>query len=72
MAASSACKLILMSKATAEPGGFHVQSILTGESGSVEKSLAAVRDPKAVYQDKTCLLFAVSTQPGLSPAVHGE
>ncbi|CAL5220117.1 g2070 [Coccomyxa viridis] len=34
------------------------QSILTGESGSVEKSLAAVPDQKAVYQDKTCLLFA--------------
>lgn len=48
-----------------------MQSILTGESGSVEKSLAAVPDPKAVYQDKTCLLFAVS-KPGLSPAVHGE
>lgn len=49
-----------------------MQSILTGESGSVEKSLAAVHDPKAVYQDKTCLLFAVSVQPGLSPAVYGE
>ncbi|CAK0785211.1 Calcium-transporting ATPase 3, endoplasmic reticulum-type [Coccomyxa viridis] len=34
------------------------QSILTGESGSVEKHLAAVQDPKAVYQDKTCLLYS--------------
>ena len=25
----------------------------------MEKSLAAVPDQKAVYQDKTCLLFAV-------------
>ena len=37
-----------------------LQSILTGESGSVEKHLAAVQDPKAVYQDKTCLLYSVS------------
>ncbi|KAK9918863.1 hypothetical protein WJX75_007624 [Coccomyxa subellipsoidea] len=34
------------------------QSILTGESGSVEKYLEAVRDRKAVYQDKTNLLFS--------------
>ena len=38
-----------------------LQSILTGESGSVEKHLAAVQDPKAVYQDKTCLLYSVSS-----------
>lgn len=38
-----------------------VQSILTGESGSVEKYLEAVRDRKAVYQDKTNLLFSVGT-----------
>lgn len=25
----------------------------------MDKSMDAVRDPKAVYQDKTCLLFAV-------------
>lgn len=37
-----------------------MQSILTGESGSVEKYLEAVRDRKAVYQDKTNLLFSVS------------
>lgn len=36
-----------------------VQSILTGESGSVEKYLEPVRDRKAVYQDKTNLLFSV-------------
>ncbi|CAL8471661.1 g11203 [Coccomyxa elongata] len=34
------------------------QSILTGESGSVEKYLEPVRDRKAVYQDKTNLLFS--------------
>ena len=37
----------------------NVQSILTGESGSVEKETAAVKDPRAVYQDKTCLMFSV-------------
>lgn len=26
----------------------------------MEKHLAAVQDPKAVYQDKTCLLYSVS------------
>lgn len=36
-----------------------MQSILTGESGSVEKHVAAVKDRKAVYQDKTCLMFSV-------------
>ena len=27
----------------------------------MEKHLAAVQDPKAVYQDKTCLLYSVSS-----------
>ena len=35
------------------------QSILTGESGSVAKFVDAVNTRKAVYQDKTCLLFSV-------------
>ena len=34
------------------------QSILTGESGSVAKFVDAVNTHKAVYQDKTCLLFS--------------
>lgn len=34
------------------------QSILTGESSSVEKYMEATQSRKAVYQDKTCLLFA--------------
>ncbi|KAK9840627.1 hypothetical protein WJX81_005487 [Elliptochloris bilobata] len=34
------------------------QSILTGESGSVAKFVDAVSTRKAVYQDKTCLLFS--------------
>lgn len=37
-----------------------VQSILTGESHSVEKHLEAVHNPKAVYQDKVNTLFSVS------------
>jgi hypothetical protein len=37
-----------------------VQSILTGESHSVEKHLEAVHNPKAVYQDKVNILFSVS------------
>ena len=37
-----------------------VQSILTGESDSVAKSVEAHASQKAVYQDKTCLLFSVS------------
>lgn len=41
------------------------QSILTGESSSVEKYLEATGSRKAVYQDKTCLLFAVSIRPSL-------
>ena len=36
-----------------------LQSILTGESSSVEKHLESTHSRKAVYQDKTCLLFAV-------------
>lgn len=40
----------------ARPG---TQSILTGESGSVAKFVDAVNTRKAVYQDKTCLLFSV-------------
>lgn len=35
------------------------QSILTGESGSVEKDPAPVDSRKAVYQDKTCIMFSV-------------
>ena len=38
-----------------------LQSILTGESESVEKTLEAATHPKAVYQDKTCILFSVSS-----------
>jgi magnesium-transporting ATPase (P-type) len=38
-----------------------VQSILTGESHSVEKHLEAVHNPKAVYQDKVNILFSVSS-----------
>ena len=38
------------------------QSILTGESGSVAKFVGAVSTRKAVYQDKTCLLFSVRPQ----------
>ena len=34
------------------------QSILTGESGSVEKAIATVTMGKAVYQDKTNILFS--------------
>eukprot|EP00891_Asterochloris_glomerata_P003373 jgi/Astpho2/3373/e_gw1.00054.11.1_t len=34
------------------------QSVLTGESGSVEKHLEPTAGPKAVYQDKTCILFS--------------
>ncbi len=36
-----------------------LQSILTGESSSVEKYLESTQSRKAVYQDKTCLLFSV-------------
>ncbi len=39
--------------------GVEVQSILTGESGSVEKGVDTVQNEKAVYQDKTCMLFSV-------------
>ena len=35
------------------------QSILTGESGSVQKFTSPTEARKAVYQDKTCLLFSV-------------
>ena len=34
------------------------QSLLTGESHSVEKQLAPCSLPGAVYQDMTCLLFS--------------
>ena len=44
-------------------GVVNAQSILTGESGSVEKHVAAVKDRKAVYQDKTCLMFSVRRPP---------
>lgn len=40
------------------------QSILTGESGSVAKFTDVVTAQKAVYQDKTCLLF--SARPAAS------
>ena len=40
-----------------------MQSILTGESSSVEKDLEPTQSRKAVYQDKTCLLFAVCQDP---------
>ena len=53
-----------------------VQSILTGESSTVDKILDAARVPNAVYQDKTCLLFSVrrcfelDPQPGAPLPVH--
>lgn len=34
------------------------QSILTGESNSVEKTIEAFRGGKAVYQDKKCIVFS--------------
>ena len=43
-----------------------LQSVLTGESGSVEKHLEPTAGPKAVYQDKTCILFSVR-QPTQQP-----
>ena len=36
-----------------------MQSILTGESASAEKVLEPTKDPNAVYQDKTSILFSV-------------
>ena len=48
--------LILGSCLCRAPAG--TQSILTGESGSVAKFVDAVSTRKAVYQDKTCLLFS--------------
>lgn len=36
------------------------QAILTGESDSVTKDTEPHAVQKAVYQDKTCLLFSVS------------
>lgn len=38
-----------------------LQSILTGESGSVDKHTEAVMAAKAVVQDKTNMLFSVSS-----------
>ena len=35
------------------------QSILTGESGSVQKFIDPTESRNAVYQDKTCLMFSV-------------
>ena len=35
------------------------QSILTGESGSVQKFTEPTESLNAVYQDKTCLMFSV-------------
>lgn len=43
-----------------QPLCVRLQSILTGESHSVEKHVEAVHHPKAVYQDKTNILFSVS------------
>lgn len=40
-----------------------LQSILTGESDSVEKNLDTVLKDGAVYQDKTCCLFSVRRLP---------
>lgn len=37
-----------------------LQAILTGESASVEKNPREIGDEKALYQDKTCILFSVS------------
>ncbi|KAK9843380.1 hypothetical protein WJX84_006066, partial [Apatococcus fuscideae] len=34
------------------------QSILTGESGSVQKQVDQIPDPKALVQDKSCMLFS--------------
>jgi magnesium-transporting ATPase (P-type) len=36
-----------------------MQSLLTGESQSVEKQTEPVHNEKAVYQDKTNMLFSV-------------
>jgi magnesium-transporting ATPase (P-type) len=46
-----------------------LQSILTGESHSVEKHIEPVLLAKAVYQDKVNLLFSVSY--GLQAALGG-
>lgn len=37
------------------------QAILTGESVSVHKSIGVVKDPRAVKQDMTNILFSVRT-----------
>ena len=46
------------------------QSILTGESGSVQKFTDPTESRNAVYQDKTCLMFSVRTRM-LKPALLG-
>lgn len=39
-----------------------MQSLLTGESAAVEKHTAPVLNAKAVYQDKTNMMFSVRWQ----------
>ena len=43
----------------------YLQAILTGESSTVAKSCEPTLTPKAVYQDKTCMLFSVRMPQGL-------
>lgn len=51
------CRLLSISSSS-----FRVdQAILTGESVSVNKSIDAISDVKAVKQDMTNMLFTVST-----------
>jgi magnesium-transporting ATPase (P-type) len=46
------------------------QSILTGESGSVQKFTDPTESRNAVYQDKTCLMFSVRhPNQALAPAI---
>ena len=42
-----------------------LQAILTGESVSVDKQIKAVDDLRALYQDKTCILFSVGGLPSI-------
>lgn len=64
------CRLISVSSSS-----FRVdQAILTGESVSVHKGVAVVRDPKAVKQDMTNMLFSVRSTIvlSISSLVHAD